>query len=283
MTKVVYQGVHGAYSEEAAEFFFNGVAVETEGRPSFEAMFDAVENGKADYAAVPIENSLHGSVHANYDLLLNRKVRIVKELKLRICHHLMAHPDQSMEDIKRVYSHPQALGQCAVFLREKMPWADRIPTYDTAGAAKDIADDKILGAAAIASDRAAERYDLKILESGIETNTMNYTRFLLIQSSEKMEVTEQSNEMKTSLVYAPKANVPGFLFKSLAAFATRDIDLFKIESRPIIESPFEYLFYVDAEGSMKDEALINATKHLEEVTSHLKVLGSYPVGQTFKG
>jgi len=283
MTKVVYQGEKGAYSEEAAEFFFKGVSVETEGRPSFETMFDAVENGEADYAAVPIENSLHGSVHANYDLLLNRDVRIVRELKLRICHQLSAIEGQKMEDIEKVYSHPQALGQCAVFLRDKMPWAERIPTYDTAGAAKNISEEKTLGVAAIASERAAEHYNLSILESGIETNTKNYTRFLLVQATDRPELNDAGGEMKTSIVYAPKANVPGFLFKSLAAFATRDIDLYKIESRPIIDSPFEYLFYVDTEGSIEDEALINALKHLEEVTSQLKVLGSYPVGQTFKG
>ena len=283
MTKVVYQGVKGAYSEEAAEFFFNGVSVETEGRPSFETMFDAVEKGEADYAAVPIENSLHGSVHANYDLLLSRNVRIVRELKLRICHQLSALEGQKLEEIKKVYSHPQALGQCAVFLREKMPWAERIPTYDTAGAAKEISEKGTFGVAAIASERAAAHYQLSILESGIETNSMNYTRFLLVQSMNKAELSSSGGEMKTSIVYAPKANVPGFLFKSLAAFATRDIDLYKIESRPIIDSPFEYLFYVDTEGSIKDEALINALKHLEEVTSQLKVLGSYPVGQTFKG
>ena len=280
--RVAFQGETGAFSEQAVEAFFRPVGVEAVPLPTFEAVFEAVTAGMVDRAVVPIENSLFGSVHTNYDLLREHDLTILGELKLRIVHNLMALPGQSLDAIQKVYSHPQALGQCRTFLRSKLPQAAAIPTYDTAGAAKQIAQQQQPATAAIASQAAATEYGLTILAKGIESNHHNYTRFLhLAQYGQGYQETVAPGEpMKTSIVYAMQDNVPGALFKSLAVFALRDLDLFKIESRPLVGSPFAYLFYLDVEGAITDLPVQRALDHLSEITAYLKVLGSYPFGVT---
>jgi prephenate dehydratase len=236
-------------------------------------MFDSVVSGESDAALAPIENSLAGSIHQNYDLLLRHDLHIVGEYFLRVQHCLITNPGVKMEDVKKAISHPQALGQCAGYLRSHGIKAEQV--YDTAGSVKMLKESGARDVAAIASKRAAELYGMHILEEGIEDNTENYTRFLVIQR----ELIIPAGDAKTSIVFTLK-NVPGSLFKAMSVFALRDIDLTKIESRPLQGKPWEYLFYIDFIGSMYDESSKRALDHLGEYAVMLRVLGSYP---RFKG
>lgn len=276
---VGFQGEIGAFSELAAQRFHPG-GCEVSPLPTFEALFEGLVEGEIDRAVVPIENSLFGSVHTNYDLLRDHDVHIIAELKLRVRHYLLALEGTTLSDVKGIVSHPQALGQCRDFLSSRLPEAEVIPAYDTAGAAKMIARDQIGERAAIASRAAAEEYGLAILAEGIESNHENYTRFLLLQAGEARIESSSPEPHKTSIVWAMRDNVPGALFKSLAVFALRELDLLKIESRPLVGSPFEYLFYLDFRGRLDDEPVTRALEHLEEVAAYVKVLGSYPDGPT---
>jgi prephenate dehydratase len=274
--RVAFQGETGAFSEEAALNFFSDEPVALLPLPTFENVFDRLEDGDADRAVIPIENSLHGSVHANYDLLRERDIYIVGELKMRIIHQLLGLADSSIDEITEVYSHPQALGQCQSFLRSKLPRAEAIPAYDTAGAAKMVAEAQVAERAAIASEAAAEEYNLVVLARGIESDHSNYTRFLVLNRAPYRP--PAGVKTKTSIVYAMKENVPGALFKSLAVFALREIDLYKIESRPLVGSPWAYLFYLDISGAVGDEDVQRALDHLGEITAYLEILGSYQEG-----
>ncbi len=277
--KVAFQGEIGAFSEEAVWALYGEVEVAPS--PSMGAVFEAVEAGRVERGVVPIENSLFGSVHVNYDLLRAHHVQIVGELKLRIRHHLMAVPGATLGSIRRVHSHPQALGQCQTFLRERLPRAEAVPAYDTAGAAKMVAAGGARDVAAIAPERAAVEYGLDVLAADIESHHQNYTRFLaLAREGGPLILAEAGTALKTSIVFALRENVPGALFKSLAVFALRDLDLFKVESRPLVGSPGNYLFYLDFEGSTADEPVQRALDHLGEITAEMKVLGSYPQGRT---
>ncbi len=275
--KVAFQGELGAYSEEAVRSLFPGAEVCPE--VSFDDVFGSVDTGKTHYGVIPIENTLFGSVHVNYDLLRRHDLQIVGEWYLRIQHHLLANKGESLSSIKQVYSHPQALGQCQQFLKEQLPGAEIVPAYDTAGAAKMVAEKQASGMAAIASRRAGEIYGLDFLASGIESDHQNFTRFLALQTRaafDKAEFSElEPSEMKTSVMYAVKENVPGALFKSLAVFALRDLDLYKIESRPLVGSPGKYVFYIDLEGTIEEERVKRAVGHLGEIAADVKVLGSY--------
>ncbi len=275
---IAFQGEVGAFSEEAARILFPDHKPRS--YSSFEAVFDAVHDGEAERGVVPIENSLHGSVHSNYDLLEEHELRIVAEVSLRIRHCLLALPEVQLQQIRKIKSHPQALGQCRHFLKEQLPDAEIVPAYDTAGAARDVADAADPSVAAIASARAGAEYGLATVAESIESNHQNYTRFLALASPGTTPdyPRGQSPRWKTSIVYAMKNNVPGALFKSLAVFALRDIDLYKIESRPLVGSPGQYLFYLDLGGSERDEGVTNAVGHLKEIAAYVKVLGSYPSG-----
>ena len=274
---VAFQGEIGAFSEEAVWALYG--EVEAVPLPSMEAVFEAVASGRVERGVVPIENSLFGSVHVNYDLLRAHHVHIVAELKLRVRHHLMAAPGTTLDDIRRVHSHPQALGQCQTYLRQRLPQAEAMPAYDTAGAAKMVAEEGQKDLAAIAAERAAVEYGLVVLATDIESHHQNYTRFLALARDGGVPV-DAEGLLKTSIVFALRENVPGALFKSLAVFALRDLDLFKVESRPLVGSPGNYLFYLDFEGSIADEPVQRALDHLGEITAQLKVLGSYPQGET---
>ena len=265
--RVGFQGEPGAYSEQAVFNYFG--QVETVPCESFDAMFDSVVAGKSSAALAPIENSLAGSIHQNYDLLLRHDLHIVGEYFLRVQHCLIAMPGVKKEDIKKAISHPQALGQCAGYLRSHGIKAEQV--YDTAGSVKMIKESGALDVAAIASRRAAELYGMQILEEGIEDNPENFTRFLAIQR----EAIIPEGESKTSIVFTLK-NVPGALFKALSVFALRDLDLTKIESRPLQGKPWEYLFYIDFIGSQHDDTAKRALDHLGEYAMTLRVLGSYP-------
>lgn len=265
--RVAYQGEPGAYSEQALFEYFG--RVETLPCETFDRVFEAVNGGLCDAGLIPIENSLAGSIHQNYDLLLRNQLHIVGEYLLRIRHCLIALPEVEMADIKKAISHPQALGQCAAYLRDRGIVPEQV--YDTAGGVKLLKESGARDTAAIASRRAAELHAMQILEEGIEDNTENYTRFLVIRS----EAVLPEGEAKTSIVFTLK-NQPGSLFKAMSVFALRDIDLTKIESRPLQGKPWEYLFYIDFVGAMHEEPSSRALDHLGEYALTLRVLGSYP-------
>jgi prephenate dehydratase len=264
--KIAFQGEPGAYSEQAVFNYFG--SVETQPCESFDSVFDSVVSGRSEFGLIPIENSLAGSIHQNYDLLLRHDLHIVGEYPLRVQHCLIALSGVKKEDIKKAISHPQALGQCAAYLRNLGIKAE--PVYDTAGSVKMLKESGAKDTAAIASRRAAELYGMQILEEGIEDNPENYTRFLAISK----EAAQPEGESKTSIVFTLK-NQPGALFKALSVFALRDIDLTKIESRPLQGKPWEYLFYIDFLGATHEETVHKALDHLGEYALMLRVLGSY--------
>src|SRR5437773_3422210 len=272
---VVFQGESGAYSEIAARIFF-GNEIHLSPSQTFDLVFRKVKKGVVGFGVIPIENSLAGSIHQNYDLLLKHRLHIVGELNVRIVHNLIAHAGISLSRVRRVFSHPQALMQCQNNVG-KLKRVEIVPTYDTAGSVKKIKEEKILDGAAIASELAARIYGMKILRRQVQDNPENFTRFLVL--SKKARFPENAN--KTSIVYSVK-NVPGALFRSLSVFALRDIDLFKIESRPLHGKPWEYFFYIDFAGSPKDPNCRNAVAHLAEVATFMKILGSYPKDQGHK-
>jgi prephenate dehydratase len=266
--KIAYQGEPGAFSEAAARQI-SGDAQLVPCR-AFEDVFDAVKGGPAAYGVLPIENSIGGSIHRNFDLLLEHHLPIVGEVELRVEHHLLALPNCTMARVRRIYSHPQALAQCDRFLRT-LAGVEVIATYDTAGSAKLIADEKMDDAAAIASARAAEVFGLLPLRSSIQDYEHNITRFLVIGHRPLSAAPPD----KTTLVFS-LTNEPGALFKALSVFALRGIDLTKLESRPIPGRKWEYLFYADLTAARDDLACARALAHLAEFAPTLRILGSYP-------
>ena len=272
---VAFQGEHGAFSEDAARQLL-GSAIRTLPCRTFEEMFDAVSSGQADCTVVPIENSLAGSVHKNYDLLVEHDLTIIAETNVKIVHNLIAAPGVSLADVRRVYSHPVALAQCERFIRAN-PQMQVEAAYDTAGSVKMVIERKRGDEAAIAGAAAAAVYRGRIIAPGVEDNPKNYTRFLLLTKPDRVShigkpVTGSSP--KTSIVFRV-ANRPGALFRALAVFALRDIDLLKIESRPIEGRPWEYSFYLDLSGDLQEPAIDRALSHLAEMAESIRVLGSY--------
>jgi prephenate dehydratase len=264
--RVAFQGEHGAFSEQACFGFFS--APETIPCETFDAVFAVVSSGECGFGFIPIENTLAGSIHQNYDLLLHNDLHVVGEYFLRVRHCLIAFPGVKKNEIMQVISHPQALGQCAGYLREL--GVKTGPVYDTAGGVKLMRESGDHTTAAIASRKAAEIYGMQILQEGIEDNPENYTRFLVIASAPVMT----AGDAKTSIVFSLK-NQPGALFKALSVFALREIDLTKIESRPLVGKPWEYLFYIDFIGAAHEEHVKKALDHLAEYALMLRVFGSY--------
>jgi len=265
---VAFQGEHGAYSEAAGLSHF-GKAVRTIPCETFDAVFAAVETSASDYGLVPIENSLAGSIHRNYDLLLRHQLSIIGETYLRVQHCLIGFPGTSKEQIREVISHPQALAQCEGYL--KSLGASSRAVYDTAGAVRILLEQGDPAVAAIASRQAAKVYNMEILEEEIEDDPSNTTRFLVIART----TVDPSDEAKTSIVFTLH-NIPGALFRAMSVFALRDIDLTKIESRPVAGKPWEYLFYIDFAGSTSQQTVKRALENLAEYAEMLRVLGSYP-------
>jgi prephenate dehydratase len=275
---VAFQGARGAFSEEAARKLA-GASIDVLPCERFEDVFRNLAEGRVSGAVVPIENTLAGSVHENYDHLQNFSLPIVAETSVRIVHNLIAPKGVSFSKIKRVYSHPVALGQCLDFFA-RHPQLERIPFYDTAGSVKMILEQEFTDAAAIASSVAAEIYHGRILRRSIESDRQNFTRFFLLRtpSFAKRHPVEAPahTPWKTSLVFSTR-NIPGALFRALSAFALRDLNLTKIESRPLRGKPWEYLFYLDFLGHFESPEAQNALRHLGELAD-MRVLGCYPKG-----
>lgn len=277
--RVAFQGEPGAFSEEAVRCVFD--AGEPEPCATFEDAFDAVEQHTVDRAVIPIENAVFGSVRVNYDHLRTHAVTIIGELQLRIHHCLMAPEEASIEGLEVVRSHQQALGQCRDWLRAHVSHATPEATPDTAGAARAVAAAGDPTVAAVASRRAAEQYGLHVLADGLQDDAQNFTRFLVLAPEEVPAAPVGAGAPKTSLTFVLQENVPGALFKSLAVFALRELDLAKIESRPLVGHPGRYRFYLDVHGALADEPVARALDHLREITMDLQVLGSYPQGATY--
>jgi prephenate dehydratase len=271
-TVVAFQGELGAFSHTAALKLL-GERIQLLPCTRFDEVFQALRTDVATYAVIPIENTLHGSVHENYDHLLEYDVPIVAETSIRISHQLIAMPGTRFRDIRRAFSHPVAINQCLEFFSAHK-LIEQAPFYDTAGSVKMLREQRPAGAAAIASATAAEIYGGVILRRNIEDDRRNFTRFFLLTKQKRKAHPSGGGAWKTSLVLSTP-NRSGSLFKVTATFALRDLNLTKIESRPLRGKPWEYLFYIDLEGHAEDEALRNALRHLGEITNSLKVLGSY--------
>lgn len=266
--RVAFQGERGAFSEEAAVKLL-GEEISLVPRPTFEAAFSAIRDGVADYILAPIENSLAGSVHRSFDLLVDSRLNILAEVIIPIAHNLIAAPGAKFEELAVVESHPVALAQCEQFFSAH-PRLKRIATEDTAGSVREVVRSGDHSRAAIAGRRAAEIYGGVILREHLEDNRENYTRFLLL--SESAAVPENAD--KLSLVFQLDHR-PGALYHALEPFARRNVNLMKIESRPVHGSPWQYRFYLDLQASRRDPEVAAALRELEGLVVDLRILGSY--------
>jgi len=275
VNRVAFQGERGAYSELAVIHFFpNSTPIPVR---SFQEVIETLLSGMCDYAVVPIENSIEGSVNEVYDLLLQTNLYIVGETYQRINHCLITIKGNDLGSLREVYSHPQALAQCRHYLNEKK--LASIPVYDTAGAVKMIKEGQNRRAAAIASKRAAEIYGMEILDVGIEDRKSNFTRFYVL--SRQPANTKPTGNDGTSIIFTVK-HAPGSLVNILSEFARREINLTKIESRPTKETPWEYNFFTDFEGHVLDSKIRDVLKVIEPKTAFVKVLGSYRKETTYR-
>jgi len=268
MQKAAFLGEIGTFSHKAStQYFGNQVAAVP--APSFKSIFESVKNGDVDFGVVPVENSLTGSIHENYDLLLEYDVRIVGEITLRIIHHLVGHPEAKIDTIRRVFSPPIIFQQCRQFLDQHADW-ELVPVKDTAGAVKTISEKANSADVAIAGKEAAKIHGMAVIEEGIETNPRNYTRFVVIGS----DPFEKGPKRKSSLIFST-GNQPGALYEVLKIYSENGINLVKLESRPIHGKPWEYMFYVDLEADVESEAFKPILEMFKAKTDYLKILGSY--------
>jgi chorismate mutase/prephenate dehydratase len=266
--RVAYQGEPGAYSQQAAFNAF-GHGTETVPMEDLEDVFHAVDSGETAYGVVPVENSLEGSISKTYDLLLESELKVAGEIELRVTHCLIVNPGTTFDTIRKVYSHPQALGQSQAFLKH-MDW-ELVPTYDTAGSVKLIKERNITDGAAIASAEAARVYGMTVLSCALEDNPHNFTRFFILSRQDA----PPTGRDKTSLVFSVK-HKPGMLYRFLGDLAENGLNLTKIESRPTRAAPWEYNFYLDFEGHRLEASVKNTLCKLESYATFIKVLGSYP-------
>jgi len=273
--RAAFQGELGAFSQQAILQLL-GPSAKPVPRTRFDLVFASLAKGEVDAAVIPIENTLHGSIYENYDLLLKHDFIITAETGVRIIHNLIAPAGLRFADVRRVFSHQVALNQCLDFF-DRNPKIQREVFYDTAGSVKMVMEQKPEASAAIASELAAKIYGGHILKRGIEDDRQNHTRFFLLEhagSKPRNSTKKSKSPWKTSLVFSTH-NTPGALFRALSALALRDLSLTKIESRPLRGKPWEYLFYLDLIGRAEDKAVTNALSHLAEFCDFLRVLGSY--------
>jgi prephenate dehydratase len=276
--RVAFQGERGAFSEEAAVKLL-GEEITLVPRPTFEATFAAINDGVADFILAPIENSLAGSVHRSFDLLVESRLNILAEVIIPIAHNLIVAPGGSFEDVEVVESHPVALAQCEQFFSDH-PRLKRIATEDTAGSVRQVVRAKDRTRAAIAGKRAAGIYGGVIVREHLEDNRENYTRFLLLSTSPELpEGDSQEKADKLSLVFQLDHR-PGALYHALEPFARRNLNLMKIESRPVHGRPWQYRFYLDLQASQRDPEVTTALAELEKLVVDLRILGSYPAAPT---
>jgi prephenate dehydratase len=266
--KIAFQGVHGAYSEQAIRQHF-GDSIEAVPCPTLTELFQTIQSGQTKYAILPIENALAGAVSQAYELLMDSDLRIQADVILHVHHALLAAPGETLETIEFVRSHPQALAQTEQFWRRN--GFKSVPWYDTAGSAQDLAREPIEHTAAIASELAGELYKLEALATQIEDVSFNFTRFFILGHDDP----PRGEYNKTSLVFATRHR-PAALYDCLGEFATRNLNLTKIESRPRRNRPWEPVFYLDFEGHWQDPICQEALARLLQRASFVKMLGSYP-------
>ena len=271
VTSVAFQGELGAFSFSASTKLLGTTAAPIPCK-TFKDVFERVKSGVVTNGVIPIENTLHGSIHENYDLLVDYDLAIIGETSLRISHQLIAMPGSRLKDITQAFSHPVALNQCRSFFQTH-PRIKPVSFYDTAGSVKMLKEQHPDGSAAIASEDAAAIYGGAILRRNIEDNRQNFTRFFLL-AQQPAERQPPAGNWKTSIVFATR-NAPGALFRAMACFSLRGLNLTKIESRPLRSRPWEYLFYVDFNGSQEEQEVSRALDNLQEMTSFFKLLGSY--------
>jgi len=269
---IAFQGEPGAYSESAVYQFF-GSKVQAKPCRDFRDVFENVKLKTVTAGVVPVENSLEGSISQNYDLFFSYDLKVCGEVIVKIEHCIIVNPGTRIYQIKSVYSHPQALAQCRSYL-EKVGW-EIVPAYDTAGSVKIIKEQKLTNAAAIASERASEIYDMQILVRDIADNKENYTRFFVLSQQDSA----LTGKDKTSIIFSAK-HEPGSLYNALGEFAERKINLTRIESRPTKKTAWEYNFYLDFEGHRTEQKCAEALKALEKYAIFVKILGSYPKAVT---
>jgi prephenate dehydratase len=272
MPTVAFQGIQGAYSESAIYNFF-GPDTKTKSCKSLAEIFEVVERGQADLGLLPVENALSGSIPLAYELLMERDLRIRAEVILHIQHTLMAAPGAKLADLKRVRSTLQSLNQCEKFVQRHN--LEPVTSFDTAGSARELAENPEPDMGVIASKLAAEIYNLEILEEAIEDAPFNYTRFFVLGSQDP----PRAQRCKTSLIFSAR-HLPGSLYHCLGEFAERNINLTKIESRPRRNRPWQYLFYLDFEGHWQDPAAEAALLGLLRQAGFVKMLGSYAMATT---
>ena len=267
-TKVCYFGMPGSNTQQAMEDFFGedicGISC-----PTFQSVMEAVERGDADYGVLPIENSSTGGITANYDLLLNYSNSIIGQYVNRIDHCLLGLPGARTEDIKKVYSHPQGLLQCRVFLKEH-PEMNPVECADTATSAKKVAADGDISQAAIAAERAAKEYGLQVIEDGIQQEKNNSTRFIMI--GRNPVYLDDSDKLALCIELPHEC---GSLYRILSHFRFNDLNMTQIESRPIKGKTWEYRFFVDIEGNLEDPAVQNALRGIREEAKSIRILGNF--------
>jgi chorismate mutase/prephenate dehydratase len=272
--RVAYQGVEGSFSHLTAQRHYAGrdTGVLLTGHDTFREAVASLREGSVDFALLPIENTTAGSVHETYDLLAEGGVTITAEVVSHVEHCLLGLPGARVEEIRTVISHPQALAQCEAFLRT-MPRATARPEYDTAGSARKVRESRDPSLAAIASESAARLYGLEVLSRGIQTQEGNYTRF--VEIAREAAACPPDAPCKTSLLLA-LAHKPGALGEVLSRFGSRGVNLTRIESRPVLGSPWEYRFYLDIEGHAASEPVRAALDEVRAITTEMRVLGTYP-------
>jgi prephenate dehydratase len=268
-SRIAFQGERGAFSEEAAVKLL-GEDIQLVPRTTFEALYTSLKDGVADYILAPIENSLAGSVYRSYDLLISSGLHIQAEVVIPIAHYLIGVPGATFERITQVSSHPVALAQCERFFASH-PNIKRVASDDTAGSVREVMAAGDPTKAGIASQRAAKVYGAAILREHLEDHPENYTRFLLLATS--AEIAENADKLSLVLHLAHK---PGSLCSALGAFAKRNLNLLKIESRPIPGTPWSYCFYLDLQASLNNPSTRTALEELKQFTDSAKVLGCYP-------
>ena len=271
--RVAIQGERGSFSELAVRSLF-GPRARLVPCPDFDSLFRAAGNRRCRYALVPVENTIAGSIHRVYDLLLDSPLKVAGEAIIRVSHCLVALPGVRLRDVRRVFSHPVALAQCEdFFLRH--PRLTRVATHDTAGSVRLLREQPARDTAAIAPELSARLYGARVLARGLEDHRANFTRFFLLSRDGR----PIGRPDKTSVLFATP-HVPGALFRCMAVFALRNINLLKIESRPLLGRPWEYVFHLDFEGASDEERCRNALRQLEEVCDFVRLLGSYPRART---
>lgn len=271
--KIAFQGTHGAYSEEALKTYFAGKTFIAKGIALSEDVCDALESGSVDYAILPVENSIVGNVDINMDLIFKYNFYAVGEVFVSIRHCLLAKKGVKLSQIKTAHSHPVALAQCHEFLKKHDIKA--MTEYDTAGAAKLISKDIDATKAAIGPRLCAEYYGLEVVSDDIQSVKRNITRFLIFKKEALFE--SNAKNIKTSIAFCTKHH-PGALLGCLGEFAKYNLNLTKLESRPVPENPFMYIFFIDFIGSLKEVNVMECLKHLEEHATNIKIIGSYPCG-----